>query len=193
MKYTVPFALFLGAAALMLVGLSAQAADPKPDAPPMPMMQERGFDWVGHTQKTLDELMPKLNLAPGQMGAWQTWSSGVLNDARRHAEQRRAMEQQEGAPPPPDLSTPEQMQRGIERLRTRLGWMQQHLTQLEAAQARTRTFYDALDANQKTIFDLYWHEMFHRMAGHDGGGMGMGMGMRREMGNGPMEQESGPR
>jgi len=59
------------------------------------------------------------------------------------------------------------MARGIERLRADTKWMQGHLVELEAAQARTKAFYGELDANQRTIFDLFWHEVHHRASGHD--------------------------
>jgi len=177
--------LFLGAGMLMLHPAPVLADDPKPAEPAM--MQRHGFDWVEHTQQTLDELKGKLNLAPGQMAAWETWSAGVLKDAHQHLQQREAFRDKEDheRKPPMDLTTPEQMARGVERLRARLNWMQEHLAQLEAAQGRTKAFYDTLDTNQKTIFDLFWHEMYHRMAGHDG------WGMHREGGFGPGPMDEG--
>lgn len=41
-------------------------------------------------------------------------------------------------------------------------WMEAHLERLNAAQVRTKTFYDALDTEQKTIFDLFWTVMHQR-------------------------------
>ena len=49
------------------------------------------------------------------------------------------------------------------------------LVRLDAAQARTQTFYDALDTQQKTIFDLFWTVMHHRFAGQEGWQMPMHM------------------
>ena len=142
-------------------------------APPSGRMEEhsRSFDWVQHTQRTLDELKGKLNLTPEQITAWDTWSRGVIKDARQlvefkksaHAEKVSAMK------PASDGTTPEQMERGIERLRAQTNWMQEHLVLLEAAHTRTAAFYNALSTNQKTIFDLFWHEMYHKVSGHDDG------------------------
>ncbi|MDR3414898.1 MAG: Spy/CpxP family protein refolding chaperone [Nevskia sp.] len=176
--------LILGSWVLLAHSSPVLADDPKPTA--SARMQEHGFDWIEHTQYTLSELKSKLNLSPAQVAGWQTWSEGVLTDARRNLEQRKAEQGKEVREPaaPMDLTTPEQMGRGVDRLRTHLKWMQEHLAQLEAAQTRTKVFYDTLDTNQKTIFDLFWHEMSHRMAGHDGMGMGMGMGMDMHRGDG---------
>jgi hypothetical protein len=131
-----------------------------PDAP---------FDWMHHTQDTLNELRGKLNLVPAQMPAWETWSTGILGDARTQlARKTHGSAKEMHATAAPDAqTTPERMAQGIERLRAQTIWMQAHLVRLEAAQVRTRTFYDTLDTNQKTIFDLFWHEIHHRAFGHD--------------------------
>jgi hypothetical protein len=125
------------------------------------------FDWIGHTQSTLAELKVKLNLAPSQASAWDAWSTGVLKDAHEQLEARKIW-MEEGAPgskAPWAATTPERMAQGIERLRAQNEWMQAHIAQLEAALARTQTFYAVLDTNQKTIFDMFWHEVLHRVAG----------------------------
>ena len=70
-----------------------------------------------------------------------------------------------------DGTTPERMARGIARLRAETATMQDHLTQLEAAQVRTKALYDTLSTNQKTIFDLFWHGVYHRVFRQDEGGM----------------------
>ena len=44
------------------------------------------FDWIQHTQHTLDELKAKLNLGTEQLPAWSTWSGGVLKDAHQQLE-----------------------------------------------------------------------------------------------------------
>jgi hypothetical protein len=128
------------------------------------------FDWVEHTRSTLGELKAKLTLDPGQMPAWDTWSNGVVKDAHRQISPQSARPDDTlgVADSYSDETTPAQMARGIEHLRAHTAWMQDHLVELEAAQARTQAFYDALDAKQKTIFDLYWHEIRHRVSGHDG-------------------------
>ena len=155
---------------IMLVpALPALAADTAAVHPGIHAEQGAPFNWILHTEHTLDELKSKLNLAPGQLPAWNTWSSGVLKDAHLQLEERSAKieHRREEARAPADLTTPERMARGIEDLRAQTAWLQEHLVQLEAAQARTKAFYDVLDTNQKTIFDLFWHEMHHRTAGHD--------------------------
>lgn len=130
-------------------------------------MGQAQFDWVKHTQVTLDELKAKLNLTPAQGSAWSAWSAGVLGDAHRQfgartEECHRTMRHSNGWV---SESTPDQMTRGIACLRAETTWMQAHLAQFEAAQVRTKTFYDVLDSNQKTIFDLFWHVMYHRVSG----------------------------
>jgi hypothetical protein len=142
--------------------------------PPPGAMMEHGhqFDWIAHTQHTLDELKGKLNLAPEQMTAWDAWSHGVIKDSQQQLDQKKVKsdEKRGSSKNSIDETTPEQMARGIERLRAETNWMQEHLIQLEAAQVRTLAFYNILGTNQKTIFDLFWHEMYHRISGHDDGG-----------------------
>jgi len=172
--------LAAGALALSCIpGLADEAAPPAPE----PMSGHgRSFDWIRHTQHTLDELKVKLNLAPAQLAAWDAWSGGVMKDAHAQLEKRKPW-LEEGGPggkPMAEVTTPERMAQGIERLRAETAWMQEHLAQLEAAQARTKTFYDALDTNQKTIFDLFWHEIDHRLGGSHGGAP-----MNRHEGFGP--------
>jgi hypothetical protein len=156
--------------ALVLPSLCVLAAEPPappPSAPPMMGPPGPKFNWFEHTQRTLSELKVKLNLIPGQMAAWETWSNGVMTDARSQIVRMKDRQEQmanatkfweEGA-------TPERMQRGIERIRAEIKRMQDHLAQLEAAQARTSAFYGQLDTNQKTIFDLFWRDVHNRMAG----------------------------
>lgn len=129
------------------------------------------FDWIEHTRSTLAELKTKLNLAPTQQAAWETWSAGVVKDAHEQLEARKSWleESAPGAKPAGGGTTPDRMARGIERLRAENEWMQRHIVQLEGALERTRTFYAVLDANQRTIFDMFWHEMFHRVGGMPGG------------------------
>ena len=129
-------------------------------------------DWKAHTKTTLDELKIKLNLRADQSVAWDTWSRGVMKDAEQQLEPDDAKHAAKNHGPmlQTDETTPERMANSIARLREEANWMQGHLTQLEAALARTRTFYEALDINQRTIFDLYWQEMHHRIGGHGASG-----------------------
>ncbi|PMU97111.1 Spy/CpxP family protein refolding chaperone, partial [Pseudomonas sp. MPBD4-3] len=128
------------------------------------------FDWVKHTQQTLEELKGKLSLKPEQMPAWETWAAGVIADANQQVEKGNAAATDKASARQAlkDETTPQRMAKGIERLRTQTSWMQAQLVRLDAAQARTQTFYDALDAQQKTIFDLFWTVMHHRIADQDG-------------------------
>ncbi|WP_448126073.1 Spy/CpxP family protein refolding chaperone [Pseudomonas veronii] len=135
------------------------------------------FDWVKHTQQTLEELKGKLSLKPEQMPAWETWAAGVIADANQQVENDNpaATDKASARQALKDETTPQRMAKGIERLRTQTSWMQAQLARLDAAQARTQTFYDALDAQQKTIFDLFWTVMHHRIADQDGWRMPMHM------------------
>lgn len=137
------------------------------------------FDWVKHTQQTLDDLKAKLNLKPEQMPAWETWATGVIADANQQLEEDKTRRDEMASSKQAliDETTPERMAKGIERLRAQTKWMQAHLVRLDTAQARSKTFYDALEAEQKTIFDLFWTVMHHRNAGYDGSQMPMQMPM----------------
>lgn len=137
------------------------------------------FDWVKHTQQTLDDLKGKLNLKPEQMPAWEAWSTGVITDANQQLEKDKTRRDEMASSKQAlmDETTPQRMAKGIERLRAQTTWMQEHLVRLDAAQVRTKTFYDALETEQKTIFDLFWTVMHHRNAGHDGWQMPMHMPM----------------
>ncbi len=177
----------LAGAVLALHTASAPAADAAPAATGSMPGHPQGFDWIEHTQRTLNELKGKLNLAPGQLAAWDAWSAGVMKDAHQQLDQKKPWleEQEAGAEPGDESTTPERMTRGIEHLRAETAWMQDHLVRLEAARARTSAFYDALDTNQKTIFDLFWHEVYDRTTGYDGGGGMHRSGMHQHEGFGP--------
>ncbi|MDF3242909.1 Spy/CpxP family protein refolding chaperone [Pseudomonas veronii] len=152
------------------------------------------FDWVKHTQQTLEELKGKLSLKPEQMPAWETWAAGVIADANQQVEKGNAAATDKASARQAlkDETTPQRMAKGIERLRTQTSWMQAQLVRLDAAQARTQTFYDALDAQQKTIFDLFWTVMHHRIADQDGWRMHMPMHMAWPQGCGGLNPTSQP-
>ncbi|MDR3454637.1 MAG: Spy/CpxP family protein refolding chaperone [Rhodoferax sp.] len=163
--------VLIAASTLLLQSAPVFAEEGAPPPPAGIAGSSRNFDWVQHTQRTLEELKGKLHLAPEQMPAWDTWSRGVMKDAHQQLEQRQSGFEEKGgrAKPAADPTTPERMARGIERLRAETKWMQEHLVQLEAAQVRTEAFYNTLSTDQKTIFDLFWHEFYHRVSGPDGG------------------------
>ncbi|WP_193041182.1 MULTISPECIES: Spy/CpxP family protein refolding chaperone [unclassified Pseudomonas] len=152
------------------------------------------FDWVKHTQQTLEELKGKLSLKPEQMPAWETWAAGVIADANQQVEKGNAAATDKASARQAlkDETTPQRMAKGIERLRTQTSWMQAQLVRLDAAQARTQTFYDALDAQQKTIFDLFWTVMHHRIADQDGWRTPMPMHMAWPQGCGGLNPTSQP-
>lgn len=167
------FVLAAGAALPCMAALAADPAPPStaPEAGETTMAHGHRIDWIEHTRQTLDELKAKLNLTPAQAQAWETWSAGAMKDAHAQYEQRKTWLEERNEKEAQDGTTPQRMARGIERLRAETNWMEQHLTQLEGAQVRTQVFYDALDTNQKTIFDLFWREVFHRAGERDGLGM----------------------
>ncbi len=170
------------AAAIGVLMSGAALGQAKTFAPPTDdAASTHPFDWIGHTAATLEGLKTLLHLETAQLPAWNTWSAGVLQDAHRQAGPK--------APPEPKPEkaatgylepTPTRMSRGIAHLRARLGWMQDHLVELEAAQTRTQAFYEGLDIKQKTVFDLYWHEVRHRVSG-DEADWDMRRDMRQDM------------
>ena len=169
-SWIIHWVLFLGGAFLMQSApIFAQENSPLSAARMAP--SSGNVHWLQHTQRTLDELKGKLNLAPEQMVAWDTWSGGVIKDARQQLEQKKSGREAMNAKARSvdDGTTPERMARGIERLRAETNWMQEHLVQLEAAQVRTQAFYNTLSTNQKTIFDLFWHKVYHRAFAQDHG------------------------
>ena len=183
--------VLVAAGALLLQSAPVFADEGVPPPPGRVAEHSRNFDWIQHTQHTLDELKGKLNLAPEQIAAWDTWSQGVIKNARQQIEQEKSRHVENAGKPKPaaDGTTPERMERGIEHLRAEAKWMQEHLVQLEAALARTKTFYITLGTNQRTIFDLFWHKVYHRASGYDDG---RDMHQHEVRGPGPMvgERES---
>ncbi len=133
--------------------------------------REYQADWRMHTQLAFDELKERLNLSPIQMSAWDTWSAGVINDRQRleHKDIEREVRSVIGNDPS-ESTTPERMARGIELMQAETAAMEKHLSQLEAAKTRTSTFYAVLDANQQSIFDLFWREKARKVSGRDLGG-----------------------
>ena len=163
------------ALALCLSSASAVLAQPATSG----VAANASVDWLSHTRSTLEDLRGKLNLGANQKAAWDAWSAGVIKDAQEQLNPRRSKTDIPSAPPIATLNdtTPQRMARSLRDMRADLVWLGQQVTQLEAAQARTQTFYDGLDRNQKTIFDLFWHELHHRRSGHDDDPAPPGIGM----------------
>jgi phage shock protein A len=124
-------------------------------------------DRMPQVQRRLDDLKARLNLEPWQNEAWAIWSAGASEFALQRLTQKQAWLEKRKAltRPVQEGTTPERMARSIERLRARTAILQENLDRLEAAQVRTSVFYDQLDTNQKTIFDLYASQMRGRF-GH---------------------------
>ncbi|MDE1942668.1 MAG: Spy/CpxP family protein refolding chaperone [Betaproteobacteria bacterium] len=172
--------IWIAGSALLFSGAPAQAGPTQDQAPPSSFAQTA--DWAGHTQELLTDLKSRLALTASQATAWDAWSEGALKDARAQGEQMRALLQSRAGSWNPDLTTPERMSRKADRLRAQISMMQAHLSRVEAAQKRTRAFYNLLDLKQRTIFDLFWRQDYGNEAwpGH-------GMMMFREgRGYGPM-------
>ncbi len=173
----------------LLQAADQTVAPPPPNAPAPKMAHSHpmmGMDWVDHTQRMLKDLKTKLNLAPAQQGAWDSWSKMVVDNARAQSERIKHWHQEhlkQGDMMDPvhaGMSTPERMEAGLEHMKTEVKRMQDHVALLETAIAGTKSFYGTLDTNQKTIFDLYWQQSYQEGWGghgmmHHPGGMGMGM------------------
>ncbi len=166
-----PQLMLVAAAALSLQGLPAHAADTATPPPPPAAMQEgwSGYsevNWVDHTQRMLADLKTKLNLSGDQQAAWNTWSSGVVDNVRAQTEKIRAWHDAHAKlgpmsdPAHAHLTTPERMSQGLEHMKTEIKRMQDHVALLELALNHTKTFYETLNPDQKTIFDLYWQQSY---------------------------------
>jgi hypothetical protein len=152
------------AASVLLSPSTSVFANPSMTMPGAMAQQQPDFDWLEQTQQTLDDLKGKLDLKPEQLPAWDAWATAVMADAHQQLEKGTGAV---GAMAPAqnmlnDETTPERMARGIAILRAQADWMQAHLVRLDAAQVRTKTFYETLDKEQKTIFDLFWTVIHHR-------------------------------
>ncbi|MDY7548083.1 Spy/CpxP family protein refolding chaperone [Glaciimonas sp. Gout2] len=104
-------------------------------------------DAVPATQKRLTELKQKLNLKSSQQTAWDTFSSGLAAQATLRAQSKEKMKSALG-PDYENLSTPEKMEKMVIMMRSNADF-------LSKTASITRTFYDGLSTEQKTIFDLF--------------------------------------
>lgn len=149
------------ASALLVVGTLAAAPGfvNAADAAKPGMTERAGHfqhgarDPVARTTRRLDDLGEKLNLKSPQQVAWQTYSAAIIAQARVRKHQWEQMRVAHHAPRE-NLTTPERMAKIADRLRQASGRMSQLASE-------TKTFYDQLGPEQKTIFDLYakagWH------------------------------------
>lgn len=102
---------------------------------------------VPATQKRLTELKQKLNLKPSQQTAWDTFSSGLAAQATLRTQSKEKMKGALG-PDYENLSTPEKMEKMVVMMRSNADF-------LSKTASITKTFYDGLSTEQKTIFDLF--------------------------------------
>ena len=166
----------VGVGAAWFLGTAVARADsavtpPPPDKAPAPAAAHRGHGvdmWVRHTQDMLQDMKQRLNLTDGQQEAWKAWTGDVMSITRsqtervehwQHEHEKRA--QAHGMDDHMHMTTPERMEHGLEHMRVEVQRMQDHIALLEKLQVSTKQFYDALDTNQKTIFDLYWQQAYH--------------------------------
>ena len=110
-----------------------------------------------HTQRMAD-LKAKLGIRADQESAWNTWSASMKPPT--WSGQRLNREQWK------NLSTPERLDR-------MLAMQQERTTQMRAHADATKTFYNALNAEQKKVFDEQSLRMGPR-DGHRGGKGGPG-------------------
>lgn len=104
-------------------------------------------DPVAATQKRLAELKQKLNLKPSQQAAWEKFSNAMTAQAKAQAQSREKMKDTLGRDYE-NMSTPEKMEKMAAMMRA-------HADSLSKTASDTKTFYDGLSAEQKTIFDLF--------------------------------------
>lgn len=166
----------IAGAALAAMGLVAiaQTPPPPPAAPAAPQQQGmqagKGDPAKRHQMRTermaqrLAALKQKLAITPAQEGAWTAWTSAMQPPAQPPQRMGRA----EFA----TLTTPER----IDRMRTVRA---ERVAMMDRRADATKTFYAALNADQKKAFDAETLQMMqrggHRHGGHHGG---RGMMMR---------------
>ena len=110
-------------------------------------------DPVARTARRLDDLGRKLHLESSQQAAWQTYSAAIIAQARARKQQWAQLRLAHHAPHE-SLSTPERMAKIADRLR-------QAADRMSQLASETKTFYDQLGPEQKTIFDLYARAAWH--------------------------------
>ncbi|MBC3920924.1 Spy/CpxP family protein refolding chaperone [Undibacterium sp. CY18W] len=182
---------------VITVGIAAGAfAQSAPSTPPAPPAPTAAGDHAGHgrapadpakwaekmkerTAKHQAELHDKLKITAAQEPAWKTFTDamnpGTLPARPDHKELAK-------------LSTPDRMEKGLEKMKEHLAKMQTRLTAL-------KTFYAVLTPDQQKIFDESHRRMESRMRermsqgdrgnGGPGGPGGPGHDMHRDGGGRP--------
>lgn len=159
--------LLAGLSGLSNVALAQTAPEAKNNSPRAERMDKMHAQMGERHAKHLAELKGKLKLEAGQESAWNVFEQSMQPPAKPMAHpDRAAMEK---------MTTPE-----------RIDQMQAHKAQRDAQMQKhadaTKTFYAALNATQKKVFDT---ETARVMRGGMGAGMGADMpgGMRRGEGH----------
>lgn len=143
---------FIGLTAL---SISAGALAQTPPPPPAAASMQNGHGKMGdhmkdHMAEHLAQLHDKLKLSTTQEPAWKTFTDAITP----------AMPPAPPAPPPDKsadkLSTPEQMEKMLDRMKEHEAQMQKHL-------AAVKTFYAVLTPEQQKTFDEAHRRMQHHM------------------------------
>lgn len=151
----------LAVAGILIAGLgNLNAADA-----PQPAMMRGGNtphhamqDPVAAAQTRLDKLGSKLNLKSSQQDAWKTFSATMVKHAQEHAQEMEKWAPGERAKHE-DLATPDKMDAMAARMR-------KGADRLSKLAGDTKIFYDQLSPEQKTIFDLYAKNAWHKRMPH---------------------------
>jgi len=149
MKKSMKSLLFVLLAISLSIGLKAQNVHSQ-------IPSGQFVDMVALTQTSLDHLKQKLNLDSDQEGKWNTWSSKVIANVKDRQSQMQEHSKKWQHANEKDRSTPEKLDQQILNLNDHIVIMQDHLSKLKETQLTTLDFYNVLNKNQKTIFDLYW-------------------------------------
>lgn len=148
MKPSIASALFAAAIIVAAPSFANAAAAARPETKAQAgHFQFRGKDLVVRTTRRLGDLGKKLDIKPSQQAAWQTYSAAIIAQARVQKHQWQQMRVARRASRE-HLTTPERMAKIADRLRQ----ASERMSQLAS---ETKTFYDQLGPEQKTIFDLY--------------------------------------
>lgn len=143
-------------------GLYAQNMPPADGhaGPPMErakMTEKMAEKMQARMHKHRTEMHDKLKLSAAQEPAWKSFVEASTPEARHAAPDRKEMEK---------LSTPERMEKMLERVKQHQSKMEQHLAAL-------KTFYAVLTPEQQKIFDDGHRRMQkHRMMQHFSHGHG---------------------
>ena len=152
----------LAAALLATFGLSATAQAPQPPAGAPPIDAQRGMQADPaqrqeirqlRMERRLAGLKLKLAISGAQEGAWDAWAHAMKPTGPRQRIDRAEFER---------LTTPERIDRMRAQRATRIAEMDRRAD-------ATKTFYAALNADQKKVFDGASLRLLQRGGGQRGG------------------------